>query len=352
MVNLSKQISDILQIGITNEHFPGVMYALVNSEGIILKNYLGYKQTYPQKEQLIGNELYDIASLTKVVSTTMIVLKCIEKGLLQLETKVNEVLPMFDFSNVTIEDLLLHQSGLPADIPNAKVLRNKNDVISKIKEVRLLYKPKEKIIYSDIGFILLGFIVEEITKTKLDVLAKKWIFNPLQMHDTTYHPSRNSVCPTEVRNDEVYQGLLVGLAHDEKAFALNNVAGHAGLFSTVFDISKYIQMVLRNDGKFLSKETINSLFVTKVKIDGKARSIGFEKPTKGGICHQFCNVDDTIFHTGFTGCLLVIDKDVDLGFVMLSNAVHPDRNKKNIHIYRKKVLKIIYEAIKAGENID
>lgn len=343
---MNKEIKALLQSGVDKSHFPGASYAIVYKDGTIKLDYVGYKQTSPTKDLNVGNEIYDCASLTKVISTTTMIMKLIEEKKLSLKTHVFEILPKFLHKDITIYHLLTHTSGLPADIPKAKTLRNKEDVLNKIYQFELINKIGENIVYSDIGFILLGLMIETITKKQLNEFAEEVIFKPLKMTDTSYRPDIKRCAPTEYRNDDVYQGLLQGLVHDEKSFALKGLSGHAGLFSTPRDISKFILSILNNDEVVLKKETVDSLFVERVRDRNKnntqlIRTLGWQKRTAGSTSGDNTSFENTILHTGFTGCNLWIDKEHEVGFVLLSNAVHPKREQNGIQKYRNKIGNII-----------
>jgi len=127
------EIKDLLLQGVEEEHFPGASYAIVYKDGTVISDYLGYKQTHPKKIENTGNEIYDCASLTKVISTTTMVFKLIEEGRIKLSTKLYTVLPRFKHKEIEIKHLITHISGLPADIPNAQSLRNKEDVIEAMR---------------------------------------------------------------------------------------------------------------------------------------------------------------------------------------------------------------------------
>ena len=341
-----KEITDILQKGINLKHFPGASYAVVYKNGFVDYDFVGYKQVYPEKIINNGNLIYDCASLTKVVSTTSMIMKLIEEGKLTLDTKISTILSCFKHKKITIFHLLTHSSGLQADIPKAKTLKNKEDVKNRIYSYDLINPIGEKIVYSDIGFILLGFIIEKITNKKLSEFAEETIFKPLDMKDTSYHPDKERSAPTEFRDDEIYHGLLQGLVHDEKAFSMNGESGHAGMFSTPKDLSKFILSILNNDEKVLKKESIDMLFplrVTDTKNNGDklVRALGWDKPTIGGTAGDYVDFENTIVHTGFTGCNIWIDKSKGIGFVMLSNAIHPKRELNRIIKYRNKIGNII-----------
>jgi len=344
--NLVREIKELLNSGVANKEFPGAHFAIIYQDGTVLKDYVGYKQVLPTKEKNQGSEIYDCASLTKVISTTSMVMKLIEEKKISLKTLVHQVLPRFKHYEITVYHLLTHTSGLPADVSRAKALVDKNDVLERIYEYDLINNVGEKIVYSDIGFILLGLMIEEITKMPLNEYAKKVVFEPLKMENTSYHPNKQLCAPTEFRDDEVYRGLLKGLVHDEKAFALNGVSGHAGMFSTVEDLAKFILSFLRNDETILKKATVDSLFIERERDFNNQgtlliRSLGWQKKTKGSTSGDNTSYENTILHTGFTGCNLWIDKLAGIGFVLLSNAVHPKRENNGIGKYRNKIGNII-----------
>ncbi|MCK9235678.1 MAG: serine hydrolase domain-containing protein [Acholeplasmataceae bacterium] len=340
-----QEIKKMLKEGVDQKHFPGAHFGIIN-RGIAHASFVGYKQLEPELVPLSGDEIYDVASLTKVVSTTTLILKLIENKQLSLDTSVSSVLSWFQYPDITIYDLMTHTSGLPADIPRANTLRNREDVVLKVKAAKPLYPRGQHIIYSDIGFILLGFIIEALTEKTLHEVSQEWIFKPLNMIDTSYEPNRKRCAPTELREDTVYQGYLQGLVHDEKAFALG-YAGHAGLFSTVNDLIIFMQAIFKKEF-VLKPETIDLMFqVQEVKPHPEGtflkRALGWEKPTPGGSTSDHVAFDETITHTGFTGCNLFIDRKNQIGFVMLSNAVHPKRENNRLIGYRRKIANLVYE---------
>lgn len=349
-----KEIKELLEEGVNKSAFPGASFAVVLKNGTVLEDFVGYKSLYPTKSLNRGNEIYDVASLTKVISTTTMIMKLIEEGRLSLHTRVKELLPLFQHEEIEIHHLLTHSSGLAADIPKAYTLRNRQDVEEKIYQASLMNQVGEKIVYSDIGYMILGFIIETLTEKRLDEYADEVIFKPLEMHHTSYRPDPSLCAPTEYRDDDVYQGYLQGKVHDEKSFALEGLSGHAGLFSTVSDISKFILSFLNNDEKVLKKESVDSLFVLRKEMKREnlsplVRAYGWDKPTKGGTAGDYVSFDHSIVHTGFTGCNMWMDRSKGIGFVMLSNAVHPKREGNGIIAYRNKIGNIIISR-KEGRN--
>jgi len=328
-----KEIDENLLKAIDEGSFPGASYAIVNESGFIDLKTLGYFRLLPEKEENRTDVIYDVASLTKVISTTTMIMKLIEDKKLSLETHISDVLHDFKHHDITVYHLMTHTSGLPADIRRAFTLRSRDEVIGKLYEADLINPVGEKIVYSDIGYMLLGLMIEKITGKKLSDYADEVIFKPLGMKHTSYHPPKEKAAPTEYRNDMVYQGFLQGLVHDEKAFAMGGEAGHAGLFSTAEDIGLFMIAILRKDF-VLKNETLDLLFPVreerKTEDSHLARALGWDKPTGRSSAGSLVDFKETIIHTGFTGCNMFMDRKHNIGFVLLSNDVHPSRETKGI----------------------
>jgi CubicO group peptidase (beta-lactamase class C family) len=340
-----KAIDDILNGVIKEGSLAGASYAIVHVSGYMEIKTLGYFQTHPKKIKNKSSVIYDVASLTKVISTTTMIMSLIEGGRLSLKSKIKDILDRFIHPEITIYHLMTHTSGLPADIPRAKTLKSKDEVLDKVFSAPLISPVGETIVYSDIGYILLGLIIEKITGRSLDEVSQELIFKPLGMKHTGYHPKASTCAPTEYRNDDVYQGYLQGLVHDEKAFAMGGEAGHAGLFSTTKDIARFMLAILRKEF-VLSNHTLDMLFMAQEKRvlpneNVLIRALGWDKPTMMSSAGSMVSFDDTILHTGFTGCNMFMDRKAGVGFVLLSNDVHPSRETKSILKLRHEIANLV-----------
>lgn len=352
-----KGLEKLIEDAILDGAFPGANYVLVVGEKKFLGSF-GKRSIYPEVEENSIETIYDLASVSKVLSTTTAIMQLIERGQLRLYEPVTNILENFKHKSITIWDLLTHTSGLPADIPKASNLKSREEALDFVFNCDLVYEKNTKIVYSDIGFILLGLIVERLTNQSLANYALENIFMPLEMTNTCYDPSNKDMCaPTEARYDRVYQGILRGDVHDEKAYILGQVAGHAGVFSTVKDMGNFIEMIL-NNGKFAGKEilckaTIDLFFRPQVQeqqgisLDFERRSLGWINKGPMSSSGDLTSVD-TIQHTGFTGTNIFIDRKNGIGFCLLTNRVHPTRDNLKIISVRAKIGNYIIKNF-AGE---
>lgn len=186
------------------------------------------------------------------------------------------------------------------------------------------------ICYSDINYILLGEVIERVSGMGLAQAFEKWVFQPLGMTDTGFHPERERCAPTEVRKD---RGLVWGEAHDGKAHMMGGISGHAGLFSTGADIGRFIAGILgsakgENDA-FLSRASIDLMAKEHASSAHDRRGLGWMPPIPGGPMGDLCS-DRSLFHTGFAGGSILIDLERSAGVVLLTNRIHPTRENRMI----------------------
>lgn len=328
---MNNYLNHLIKLG----YFPGCNCCIINDDKTKFFS-CGNKCIIPNTEKNDINTIYDIASLTKVIVTNTIITKLLQENRINLSDKVIKYLPKFKYSNITIFHLLTHTSGLVSDV-NWNNIKNKNDLINDLYNKELCYETGKNIVYSDIGFIFLGFIIEKIYNKSLDTVAKEEVFYPLHMDSTCFNPCNYSLCAsTEVVDNK----LLRGIVHDEKARLMNGVCGSAGVFSNVLDLNKFVNMILNDgivDGKvFIKKEYIDLWFKILVSNNEVNRSIGFA--ISNGKHPSSKLSEETIYHYGFTGTSLVIDRRNKFGFVFLSNRVHPTRDNKLLTENRNKIL--------------
>lgn len=334
---LLKQIDNCIIKGIQEGVFPGANYCLVIDD-VEYYGSFGDKATFPVVEHNKLDTIYDIASLTKVVATTTAFLKLAEEGKLTLEDKISAYLPYIDNDVVTIKHLLTHSSGYPALTPNTEEMTSPEPLLQDLQNCKLTYEPGSQVVYSDVGFMYLGFIAEKITGSLPTYLEDRF-FKPLKMKDTCYnHKAIERIAPTEIFG---FRGLIRGSVHDEKGYLLDGVAGHAGIYSTVKDLGIFAKMLL-NKGvvegeRYLCDASIDLIKQKVILEDDVYRSIGW--------IVKKVSEHEVIYHTGYTGTSILIDFKNNLSFILLSNRVHPSRTNTQIIAFRKRIEALLYSNL-------
>ena len=325
-------IDRVIQRGIKAGGYPGAA-VVVGRRGaaVVEKGYgrLGWgresDRVSPQRT------VYDLASLTKVVGTTTAIMVLYDQGRIALDAPVSTYLPAFaggDKDSVTVRLLLEHRSGLPAGRELWRTARNPQEARLQVIDAPLECKPGACYIYSDLGADILGMIVENVTGQGLDQFLEERVFQPLGMTDTRFLPPDSMdyrVAPTEVTSSRGY--TLRGEVHDENAWVMGGVAGHAGLFSTAADLSVFGQMLL-NGGEYqgvriVSDSTVR-LFTRRA---AGVRALGWNMCDGDFSCGRYFS-DAAFGHTGFTGTSMWIDPDRELFVILLTNRVHAARARR------------------------
>lgn len=341
---MTEEFNKYLNKLVEEKVFPGCSYAIV-VERKVLTGYIGY-DNYDKDKEINENSLYDIASLTKLLVTNTLISFLIEEEKIKLEDPVEKYLPKFKYNDIKILHLLTHSSGL-----KVKYTKDTLNSINDFYNLDIEFEVGTDTAYRDINFILLGFIVEKVYKKKIDVLAQKLIFDKLNMVNTKYNPIDKEKCiPTE-NNDK----LLKGVVQDYKAQFLNGIAGHAGVFSNVSDMSIFLEVIL-NNGKYKNDYFISSnlidLWFTPLFIDSEQirRTIGWIYAKSTPSCKEYVS-DDSIFHTGYPGNHIIVDRDNDFAFIILSNATYPTGKKDTIVNKRVEINKELYRLLKKYDYI-
>lgn len=358
-------LDSLLQDAITKGVFPGCqVFAAVKGKVIYNKSFGHY--TYGQSPEVNDSTLFDIASVTKIMATTISVMKLVDLGKINLDSSLHTYLPELvdgtDKQNLKIEDLLLHQAGLKAwmpfykktldsatgkpradlyrtvaekdyNIPVAAGLYLKNAYVDTIWQ-EILASPLEntgRYVYSDLDFYFLQKVVEKVSGEGLSDFVQRNFYRPMRLDNILYNPWKdrriNECAPTEDDHYFRYQ-LLQGYVHDQGAAMLGGVAGHAGIFANAEDVATVMQMLL-NGGiyhhhRYLERETVWDF--TEYHSDLSRRGLGFDKPEKeagqGGPAADICS-KSTFGHQGFTGTCAWADPESGIVFVLLSNRVYP-----------------------------
>lgn len=343
---------ELMQKAVKESVFPGGVL-LVGYRGKVIYNKAFGNFTYDENSKKVSeNSLFDLASLTKVTAATPAAMLLCDNGKLNPDDKVIKYLPEFGNNGkekITIRNLLLHNSGLPAFKPFYKTCKNAKEEIAAIMNSELEFTPGTKYLYSDLGMIVLQKVIEKITKMPLDKYLKINLYDKLEMKNTFYNPpknKKNDCLPTEL--DNYWRSRLIqGEVHDETASMLNGVAGNAGLFSTASDLAVYVNMLLNNgvfDNKvIISPETVKA-WTTKQSAQS-SRGLGWDTKSddKSSAGTKFSK--NSFGHTGFTGTSIWADKDKKLFVILLTNRVYPSRDNNKLSGFRPKIHDAVVKAI-------
>ncbi|MBV6522987.1 MAG: hypothetical protein MNPFHGCM_03153 [Gemmatimonadaceae bacterium] len=339
---LSDTLQQLLDAGVRDSAFPGAIAVVGTRDGILAQVSAGHLDWSPSPAPN-GTTLWDLASLTKVVALTSAMLQLVDAGKIALDSPVQHYLPSFDGpmkERVTIRHLLTHSSGLPAWRPLYKEATSEQEALALVLATPLDTVPGVRMVYSDLGAILLGEVVRVVSGEPLDAYAARHVFAPLGMRDTQYRPPTSllpRIAPTEV--DPWRQRHLRGEVHDENAFALGGVSAHAGLFSTAYDLVRLARVYLSGgtlDGVTVFSPAAIDAFAQVQDARLSNRALGWEKPS--GTNSAGHDLSAAAFgHTGFTGTSIWIDPGNNVFVLLLSNRVNPTREHRAIGTVRVEV---------------
>ena len=357
-----KPAYDLLERAVADGAFPGGVLA-VGWNGRLAVHAFGKLELENEAYDADEDSIYDLASLTKPIVTTTAAMILTEHRDLDLDMPVERYLPEFAAAaksdpdpswraRVTVRMLLLHDSGLPAHREFFRDAKGRDAMLSHIMTEPLVHEPGTQVEYSDLGFILLGEIIQRVTGEPLDSYAQKEIFVPLGMDRSMFNPPRRlreDIAPTEM--DSTYRKRLVwGEVDDENAWAMGGVAGNAGLFSTAEDVAVFAQMIL-NGGIYAHERLVNRVtiaeFTAPAEIGNSARTLGWDVPSDPSSSGRYFSAG-SFGHTGFTGTSLWIDPQRNLFIILLTNRVHPTRANEEIRAVRPALHDAVIEALGLG----
>jgi beta-N-acetylhexosaminidase len=318
---------------------PGMALAVGRHGKLVRLRGYGALDWSPEAPPATPASLWDMASVTKVSTTTTAAMILAESGRLDLDAKVVSYLPWWSAGDtrkeeVTVRQLLLHRGGLPPFIKFYEKANGRQEFQDAIGALELRYTPGDSTVYSDIGLITTAFIVEEITGMGLDEFMTRRVWNPLGMTDTGFNPDpalKPRIAPTEV--DDYYRFTHVhGVVHDENAYALGGVAGHAGLFSSARDLAVFAQTLLNGgslDGVGIAAPTSVELFTRRHDATA-SRALGWDTPAERSSSGDYLSAR-AFGHTGFTGTSFWVDPELDLFVVLLTSRTNPTR-ENGLHV--------------------
>jgi beta-glucosidase-like glycosyl hydrolase/CubicO group peptidase (beta-lactamase class C family) len=348
MVAVDRVVEEFVQ----QRAFPGAVLA-VGKDGALVHLKAFGRQSYEKDAPPVATDtLYDLASLTKVVATTTMTMMLVDSGRLDIAKPVSAFLPRFcggDKDKVTVWHLLTHSAGVDWWAPLYEKANSKDAYLDAIYAMDLKFAPGAKSVYSDLGILLLGEILERVAGVPLEAFAREHVFAPLGMRDTQFRPPASllpRIAPSEL--DAKWRKRLVhGEVHDENAAGLGGIAPHAGLFGTAPDLARFAQMLL-NGGAFeqqrlVSRATLER-FVAKAGVPDSSRALGWDTMVPATSSGSLLSAR-SFGHTGFTGTSMWMDPERNLFVILLTNRVHPTRDNNLIRQARPAVADAVVKAL-------
>jgi uncharacterized protein YbbC (DUF1343 family)/CubicO group peptidase (beta-lactamase class C family) len=361
-------IEPLVEAAIGRHELPGAVILVGRGDAVVYRHSFGQRAVQPSPEPMTDDTIFDVASLTKVVATTTSIMQLVEAGRIRLNDPVARYLP--DFARygkdaITVRQLMTHTSGLRPDLELEVEFSGADEAIRRAIEEVPTAPPDERMVYSDINYFLLGDIVRRVSGERLDRYAKAHIFDPLAMKDTMFLPPdalRSRIAPTErcrqrewpcpatgVAADGQPIPFLRGVVHDPTARRMDGVAGHAGLFSTAADLSRFCRMLLNSgtlDGaRILAPATIARMTAPSTPVGMRElRGLGWDIDSSFSANRGELFPIGSFGHTGFTGTSLWIDPQSKVYVVFLSNRVHPD-GKGDVTPLRARVATVAAAAL-------
>jgi CubicO group peptidase (beta-lactamase class C family) len=371
---LSDPIQSALQQAVEAGTFPGVVLMVEQQGAVVYEAAVGRRFPQEPDSAVTLDTWYDLASLTKVLATTTAWLLLVEQGLATLETPINQILEELRGSPIgsaTVAELLTHSSGLPGwrpyheriaaiEVAQAGFLGSREArraVLGYIAKEDLQYERGSRSLYSDLGFMLLGFGVERLSGESLDRFSRRRIYDPLEAYPLSYVPrqplslhtappeSELLIAPTE---EDPWRGrTLCGEVHDENAFALGGIAGHAGLFGTaraVLAVGKAWLEGRKGHSGLLDPCLAQRFTMRQPAVPNSSWALGWDTPSSPSSSGTLFS-SESFGHLGYTGTSLWIDPSKDLQVVLLSNRVHPTRRNDGIRAFRPLIHDLVYREL-------
>lgn len=378
--NWRSDVSRLLQQGVDVQAFPGAVFEVYQGGSCLVSEAVGARSfgegTEPQPI-LSRDTVYDVAGLTAAVITSTMIMKLVEAGKLKLDDRVSRYVQGFGVngkSAITVQDLLAHTSGLVAWAPFFEELVKLNAgsrmgmltsrgakeyVYNVINRSSLKYQPRSRQLYSDVGLIVLGEVVEILTGMSLDKAAQKMILQPLGLKGTSFidltmvkrrgiHPVLDLIAPTE--DCPWRKRILCGEVHDDNAWAMGGVAGHSGLFTMARDLGTFASELLkcfRGSGTFLRRQTVKGFWARPDAHFELSHTLGWEIPNRDNGLLEVGFSESAVGVTSFTGCALWIEPEKDLALVLMTNRIHPSRSNRKIVAFRQELFRTVLAAAHA-----
>ena len=370
-----RAVENAFQEAVTQGVFPGAALLVGKDQSVVYEQAFGNRSVLPEKLPMQLETIFDVASLTKPLATTVAVMLLVQEKKIRLDDQVTRVIPMYGVlgkSLTTFRHLLTHSAGLPAwkpyfeEIIKSEKAGRINFIVSRaaksfvfelIHREKPLSPPGSQTLYSDLGFMMLGEAVEILTGSNLDRFCQERIFKPMGLRATGFidltqlrtrrlQPVTEMIAPTETCPWR--KKVICGEVHDDNAYAMGGVAGHAGLFSSARDIHAFlVRLDQCRQGKdsFLPQPLVQEFLSKDQTVGQSSFALGWDTPTPGQSASGGLFSPSSVGHLGFTGCSIWWDLEKNCHVVLLTNRVHPTRKNEKIKEFRPQIHDLIMKAL-------
>ncbi len=373
----------VLEKAVQDGTFPGVVVLVRQNGQVVYRKAHGYRSLEPDAASLSEETVFDLASLTKPLATTVALMRFVAEKKVRLDDRISRFFPNFGTcgkTTTTIRQLLSHSSGLPAWRPYYESLRPRKKKITQlatlgsqsardfiyaqVQREKAEYTPGSRALYSDLGFMLLGALVEDMSGTSLDQYCWNKIYRPLglqaigfinleRLRQKKYETATEMIAPTE--RCPWRKRLLCGEVHDDNAYAMGGVSGHAGLFAPIDEVDRLVSALVAchaGSHPFLPAAVVRDFWTVNPAVPDSTWACGWDTPAPHGSSAGELFSSRSIGHLGFTGTSVWIDLERNTHIIMLSNRVHPHRKNEKITAFRpilhNTIMKILLDAEKLG----
>ena len=313
---------------------PGAVAYIGDLEHIHAHVAVGARQLVPEVHPAELNTVYDLASVTKVLATTTAIMLLRESGSIDLEAAVSKYLPVPAFGKFTVRHCLTHTAGLNPGKPFYTECNTIDAMLERYAAMPLNWPPGTRWLYSDVGFMILGRIVENVSGKTLDAFCQERIFTPLDMKDTRFNPPADWAVRCAATEQCPWRGtMMIGQVHDENTYAVGGVAGHAGLFSTAPDIAIYLRALLA--GKTLKSDSVDMIMKLGTVAAWPWQGLGWQLDAWPSKNFGFLPTRDSAGHAGWTGTSVWMDRRAGRFVILLSNTCHPSRAMRDNETLRR-----------------
>ena len=363
---MTDKIRNLLIRGLKEEVYPGAVLLVARGEDVVLFHNVGNRVLIPKPLPMEKETIFDLASLTKPLATTLAIMKLVDQGLVGLDITISSLIEPFpwkDKANLTPRLLLNHSAGLPDWKPFYLELiqyptEDRKPVVRRlIMEEALYNQPKKVSLYSDLGFMLLEWIIEVITGQDLSSFLNSQLYQPLGLKDL-YLDQINADPP---KGKDIFAAteycpwrmeIIQGHVHDENAHALGGYSGHAGLFGTALDVFTLTNRLIKIYHGYslgqLKTETVRTFLSRQEIVPGSTWALGWDTPAEKESSSGNYFSSNSVGHTGFTGTSVWIDLEKDVTVIFLTNRIHPNRSNKKIRDLRPRLHDIIMREFGYG----